>query len=268
MNINIIEKNIIKDSIEKYIIKKLNKKPPNIYTFMNEEELNYIHDSIKKKFNITIDKNIILSIRSSYTKNHIINSSSKINKKSVIQDYNNITILKLCKKYDIPPLNILRIVFMEKYKMKLDKMLINKNILTYDKEQLDRAMKYDKYTNLDNMISQRKAREFEIKIEDFLKKNNVKYIDQGELVKQQIKSHGYAFNTPDFLILSDLYINNFKINWIDAKNYYGSNINFDVKLIKKQVGKYISKYGSGCIIFNLGYNEILFIDKVLFLATL
>ena len=58
-------------------------------------------------------------------------------------------------------------------------------------------------------------------------------------------------------------INGIKINWIDAKNFYGSNIKFDKKKIKKQVQKYINKFGTGCIIFALGYNDHLLIDDVL-----
>ena len=52
-----------------------------------------------------------------------------------------------------------------------------------------------------------------------------------------------------------MYFNNIKINWIDAKNFYGSNIDFIKKKIKKQIKKYTDTYGSGCIIFSLGFNE-------------
>ena len=37
-----------------------------------------------------------------------------------------------------------------------------------------------------------------------------------------MKKYNKAINTPDFLILSNLEINGIKINWIDAKNFYGA----------------------------------------------
>ena len=71
MNYTIIDKYTISDSIEKYIIKKLNKEPPYIYTFISDNELNKIIQKIKDKYNIDINKNIIISIRSSFIKNHM-----------------------------------------------------------------------------------------------------------------------------------------------------------------------------------------------------
>ena len=63
--------------------------------------------------------------------------------------------------------------------------------------------------------------------------------------------------------MEDFYINNKKINWIDAKNYYGANTTLIKKTIKKQMDKYNKEFGSGAIIFNLGYSSALnnFIDN-------
>jgi len=55
--------------------------------------------------------------------------------------------------------------------------------------------------------------------------------------------------------LSNLYINGFKVNWIDAKNYYGVNTYIIKNNINKQSKKYINNFGSGCIIFRYGFNE-------------
>jgi hypothetical protein len=76
-----------------------------------------------------------------------------------------------------------------------------------------------------------------------------------DAVDEQIKINGKPINTPDFLIKSQFVINGKKINWIDAKNFYGSNIKFIKTKINKQIVKYNQAYGSGCIIFSLGYNE-------------
>jgi hypothetical protein len=254
MEINIINKTI-DSSVEKYVIKKLNKEAPYIYTFMSDNELNKIISKIKNRFNIDIDKNIIISIRSSYIKNHIIENSYKINKK-ILLDYPNKDVLLLSAKYDIPPLNIIRYVFEHKYKQKLNKIMqkIDK-INLYDRQQLNTALLYDKYTNINNKASQDKAIEFEHQIENKLKQYKIIYKTQEDLTKEQIKEVGHAYNTPDFLILTDLKINGKIIRWIDAKNFYGSNIKFDMGKIKKQVKKYIDAYGPGCIMFSLGHNQ-------------
>ncbi len=62
-----------------------------------------------------------------------------------------------------------------------------------------------------------------------------------------------------------MYIDNIKINWIDAKNYYGADISFIKKSINKQVLKYNQKYGFGCIIFKLGFNDKLNVNNTLLL---
>ena len=265
MNFTIIDKYTISNPIEIYIIKKLNKEPPYIYTFISDNELNTIIQKVKDKYNININKNIIISIRSSFIKNHIINNSYKINKK-ILLDYKTKDIILLSSKYDIPPLNIIRYVFEHKYNKKLNKIMDQIDILdVYDRKQFETAFSYDKYTNPDNKVIQDKSKEFENKIEFILKRLNIKYKTQDDLTKQQIKEVGYAYNTPDFLILTDITINGEVIKWIDAKNFYGSNIKFDIKKIKKQVKKYIDKYGPGCIIYSLGYNsDIHKIDDVSF----
>ena len=83
------------------------------------------------------------------------------------------------------------------------------------------------------------------------------------LTIEQIEKYGKPINTPDFLILSDFYINNKKINWIDAKNFYGANTFLIRKKIKKQVRKYINEYGYGSIFFSLNFSSKLNFDNVL-----
>jgi hypothetical protein len=86
------------------------------------------------------------------------------------------------------------------------------------------------------------------------------------LTKEQIITHGKAFSTPDFLIESELLINGNQIKWIDAKNFYGSNINFVKSKINEQTKKYINNYGNGSIIFNLGFNDSYSNPNILFLS--
>jgi hypothetical protein len=269
MNINIAIKSPISYTIEKYIIKLLNKKPPKSYGAMPLADINFIQKYVRRKFNIEIDPRIITSINAAYMKNRIISKHHRLSKYSVdlIKGYPTTNILDLCAKYDIPPMSIMRFILETKYKTKIK--IIKKNLemlSTYDLEQLALAIKSDIYDQLDQKAISIEATNFENKIEVLLKKHNIKFRTQEQLAREQIKLYGKAINTPDFLIDSELIINNVRINWIDAKNFYGSKIKFITTKIRKQIKKYIQEYGSGSIVFSLGFNPELQFDDVLLLS--
>ena len=145
-------------------------------------------------------------------------------------------------------------------------MFLASNKLTiYDQEQFKLAEQNDIYVTLDQVEQGDESIKFEKLIEEFLIKNKVDYKTQDQLTEEQKIKYGKAINTPDFLITSELIINSKKVNWIDAKNFYGSNIDFIVSKIKKQIKKYLDTYGSGCIIFNHGFNSKLGFNDVLIL---
>lgn len=189
-------------------------------------------------------------------------------KSNIINDYNNgIDILKLSTKYDGSPLNLMRLIFMDKYKKKLTQLIIKNKILnSIDKKQLDIAIANDLYALINQDEVLKKSNNFELKIQNKLDLLGIRYKTQEQLTKEQIKKSNIATNTPDFLILDDLFINGKKIKWIDAKNFYGLNTQYIKKRIKQQTKKYLDAWGSGSIIFNLGFcsklklNDILFID--------
>jgi len=260
------------NDIEKYIIKLLNKKPYYCYSKLDKNELNYIYNEIIQKFNYHINKNIILSIRASYIKNHIINNykNININKKKILYDYadtNNLNILDISSKYDISPLNLLRFIFNKLYSKKITYLIKHKNILNkHDLKQLDLAIENDIYALIDNSVILSESINYELELQKFLDKHNILYKTQDQLVEEQTQKYGRPISTPDFLIQSDLYINNIKINWIDAKNYYGANITFILDSLNKQVNKYINEYGTGCIIYKLGYNDSINIKNVILIS--
>ena len=254
----IINENIdvLTNEDEKKIILNLDKTPCICYNEISSIELSNIKNKVQlSNVNVNDINDIIRSIRSNYMKNKIIKRHRllDVNSKKIYKDYEiNNDVLFLCKKYDLSPLNILRHIFNKKYNQKLKK--IDQRILKEeDKIQLEIAKKNDIYSLLDNITIAQNATLYEIDIENYLKDNNIEYKTQEDLTKEQIKKYGHAINTPDFLITSELYINDFKINWIDAKNYYGSNNKFVRDSIKKQIKKYISEYGNGSIIFKLGF---------------
>jgi hypothetical protein len=261
----------ISDVIEKFVIKNLNKRAPMIYSKISEKELDGIYRKTVNNFPDSKDElstDLIKSMRNSWTRNHMIKYNKNLykNSKKIIGDYNKkkLNVLQICKSYDVSPLNLLREIFDRKYHKKLSKLIMNPEILSeYDLIQLNLAIENDVYALIDQSQIQKDSEKFELDIKKILDQNNIKYKTQEELVVEQIKNHGMPINTPDFLIKSDLYINGRKINWIDAKNFYGSNVPFVSDKIKKQTEKYVKTWGPGSIIFSLGFNEKLHYNNII-----
>jgi len=265
ININI--KNIIPNEIEQFIIKKINKNAPESYGKITDSELDTIEKLVFESYKLKINKHIIASIKSGYMKNYIIKNffNLKKNSKSILDGYPKDGVLKLSAKFNISPMTIIRFVFNNLYHKKLKELIGSNKLSSYDKEQFKLAEENDIYVTLDQTEQGEQSINFEKQIEEFLIENNVEYKTQEQLTEEQKIKYGKAINTPDFLITSELIINSKKVNWIDAKNFYGSNIDFMVSKIEKQIRKYLDTYGSGCLIFNHGFNSELKFEDVIIL---
>lgn len=264
-NVNIDIKPIsskIENKLLKFVIIKGN------YKELNEKYLNVLSKYLKNK-NINIKT--VLSMRSSHMAYKIMKSNTYLinNIDKFVKLYNQgIGISELSKKYDLSPMSLLRNIF---YKTKnyskeeIKKLFLfpNNKLSNFDVEQIDYAKKNDIFNKLDQTKQKEDSEKFELLVERFLINNNVKYKTQNMLEKEQMKKYGKSVNTPDFLILSDLKINNKQINWIDAKNFYGANTYLLKKKIKKQTRKYIKNFGYGCIIFSLNFSEKLEFNGIL-----
>ena len=272
-NIQIIP---LDSNIEKYICHKLDLSPYKSYTKMTDEEINIFYNKIINKFKLSpiqslncFSPEIILSIRSNLMRERMIINHKKVLllKSKIINDYNNgFDVLELSTKYDGSPLNILRLIFDDKYGKKLTQLIRHNKILSFrDVKQLDLAISNDLYALINQEEILKKSTEFELKIQKILDKLGVRYKTQEQLANEQIKKSNIATNTPDFLILDDLYINGHKINWIDAKNFYGLNTQYVKKRIKHQTGKYLQAWQSGMIIFNLSFSSKLKMQDILFI---
>ena len=262
--------------VEKYICSKLNLSPYESYAPMSEKEIDNLFEKIKNKFKKTsiqipeyFSEKIILSIRANLMREHMILTHKKLLslKNNIINDYNNyMEILKLSTKYDGSPLNLLRIIFMRKYNKKLTQLMVRDELLnSRDKKELDTAISNDLYALINQNEILKKSSDFEQLIQKILDSLGIRYKTQDDLAKEQIKKSNKATNTPDFLILDNLFINGIKINWIDAKNFYGLDNQYVKKRIKKQTKKYIDAWGSGAIIFNLGFGSKLKLNNILFI---
>ena len=239
------------------------------YKKLNDKQLDKINNYInKKKLNISLED--VLSIRSSYMTIKIIKDSDRL--KSLINKISKlykkgIKLSWISKKYDLSPILILKKILSSRYsKDKIKEFFYGKHLdklSEFDLEQLNFAKENDIFNKVDQTEQINNSKNFELEIQNFLVKNKIKFKTQNELTKEQIKKYGKAVNTPDFLILSDFYINDKKINWIDAKNFYGANTFLIKKNIQKQISKYIDEYGFGSIMFSLNFSEKLHFDNVL-----
>ena len=173
----------------------------------------------------------------------------------------------ISRKYDLSPILILKNIFSNNFsKEKIKDFFYGKQLNKlnkFDLEQLNFAKENDIFNKVDQTEQIKNSENFELEIRKFLIKNKIKFKTQNELAKEQIKKYGKTINTPDFLILSDFYINDKKINWIDAKNFYGANTFLIKKNIQKQITKYIDEFGFGSIIFSLNFSEKLYFDNVI-----
>jgi hypothetical protein len=240
------------------------------YKKLNDKQIDKLNRYIiKKKLSLQIED--ILSIRSAHMTIKIMKNSYRL-KKLINEIYklyeNNISLKEITNKYDLPPIPLIKnILYKKKYSKDIVKGFfygkkLNK-LSDFDLEQLNYAIENDIFNKVVQTEQIENSENFEKAIGNFLKKHNVKFKTQDELVKEQTEKYGRPVNTPDFLILSDFYINDQKINWIDAKNFYGANTFLVKKKIKKQVKKYINEYGFGSIFFSLHFSEKLKFDNVL-----
>ena len=240
------------------------------YKKLNDKQIYKLNKYITKK-KLNLDIRDILSIRSSYMTMKIMKNSNRMKYliKKIYKLYEkNISLKILSKKYDLPPIPLIKNIFHKKKYSKdtIKSFFYGKNLHklnSFDINQLNFAIENDIFNKVVQTSQIENSENFEIEVGDFLKKHNIKFKTQEELVKDQTELYGRPINTPDFLILSDFYINNKKINWIDAKNFYGANTYLIKKKTKKQVYKYINEYGFGSIFFSLNFSEKLNFDNVL-----
>ena len=64
------------------------------------------------------------------------------------------------------------------------------------------------------------------------------------------------------LLLDHVEINGEPVAWIDAKHFYGADVDFQRKKMAKQMNRYIEEWGAGAIVYRHGFCANLFIPGV------
>lgn len=249
--------NKIDDKLEKSLYSLL--APNGFYGDYNKN----IIDDLSKKY--SLNKKLLISLRSQFLKNKVIEKHYMIKKfkNNLLSEYSNNNVLDLCKKYDIAPLTIMRMIIQEKYNFKISEDKIKK-LKNYDKEQLELAINNDITSQLNQDSVMDESIKYEQKIGRALTKKGIKYKTQEDLTEEQKEKYGYAVITPDFLFDQEINVNGEKIKWMEIKNFYGSNIKYFKNKIRKQLKKYNDKWGKGCVVFRYGFNsDIKFDDNII-----
>jgi len=168
------------------------------------------------------------------------------------------SIVELSKKFDFPPMNIFRLILKE---MGWSKSRIKETLRAPSKfkererKEFEAAEAADRVSNVDQSETHSRADLFEDILADWFENQGVRVRRQGEMVKEQMKEHGRPVNTPDLLFLDHVEINGEPVAWIDAKHFYGADINFQRKKIVKQAGRYVDTWGQGALVFRHGFCE-------------
>jgi hypothetical protein len=219
--------------------------------------------------NMTLDQ--ALSLRSALLQQKTVYSHGRLKSKSrELAKHNRAgtSIIELSQRYDFPPMNIFRVVLeaMGWSKKKIKESLREPSSMkSREREEFEAAEAADRVSNVDQSEVQVRADLFEDILADWFEEKGVRLRRQPEMVKQQMADHGRPIRTPDLLFLDHVYINGEPIAWIDAKHFYGADVDFQRKKMRKQMNRYIDEWGSGAIVFRHGFSENLYMPGVLML---
>lgn len=181
---------------------------------------------------------------------------------------NGASVLELSVEHDFSPMNLFRTVLesLGWSKNKIKDSLRNPSSMKWrERQEFETAEAADRVASVDQSETQVKADLFEDILADWFISQGIRLRRQPEMVNEQYSELGRPVKTPDILFLDYVYINNQPVAWIDAKHFYGADVDFQRKKMKKQMGRYIEEWGSGAIMFRHGYCENLFLPGVLML---
>lgn len=179
-------------------------------------------------------------------------------KKICKQYQNGHALLDLAKKADQPPMNVFRLILSE---MKWSKAAIKKALRdpkifkVRERNEFLAAESMDVTSMVNQSEISEHSEEFEDLLSAWLEQKGIRFVRQKQLETEQKKEFGKAIVTPDFLLLDQVCINGTPCHWIDCKAYYGANSHFAIKNTRKQMVRYINRWGSGAILYLQGFSE-------------
>ena len=238
------------------------------YGWLTDERVDEIGKKVANEA-MTLDQ--ALSLRSALLQQKTVYSHHKLKRKarSIAQQYRNgSTVIELSIEHDFSPMNLFRAVLEANgwSKNQIKERLRNPSKMKErERREFEEAEAVDRVASVDQSETQLKADLFEDILADWFEAQGIRLRRQPEMVKEQSEALGRPVRTPDLLFLDHVYINGQPVAWIDAKHFYGADVEFQRKKMKKQMNRYIDAWGSGAIMFRHGFCENLYMPGVLML---
>lgn len=230
---------------------------------------------LNKQYNTNVSLDQALSVRNIILKHKLIKNYSRMNIQiaRIAGKYEGgDSILSLSNRYDFPPLNLLRGIFIYRGidKVKTYSIFANKTdpstLLTgRDLQQYLIAEKNDAESTFNQRRVTKVAFENEDRVVKFFKSIGINVITQDDLAAEQKAEFGRAVLTPDLLFTEPVYINNEIVHWIDYKDYIGTEVRFLYSSNIAQAAKYAKKWGPGALCYHRAYVEGLTIPDAILL---
>jgi hypothetical protein len=242
-------------------------------TALTIKKLSHDIKNINSKYGIKLTVDHAISLHHIVSKDKIMRDYPRLNSlaKKITAEYNLPTdILKLAIKYNFPPVNLLRTIFINNG---YDQSALftafggepHKVLKGRDLKQLLKAEKNDADSRISQEANFKRAMDFESIVVKEFTKIGIKIKLQEDLVKEQTIQFGRPILTPDILFLDTVYINGEKVKWLDCKNYLGNDIDFIYKSNVKQAAKYSAEWGLGIILYRYSFKEDLKIPGAILL---
>ena len=239
------------------------------FGWLEDKRMNEISNFVKD-LDITLDqalslRSAILQEKSVYSFHHLQRNIGKLRR--LYEE--GTTVVELSKRFDYPPMNVFRGILKSrgwsKIKIKDALRVPEKKLNKRDQEEFISAEGADRVSNVNQSENAKRADLFEEILCEHFESKGVRIRRQSEMVTEQSVEHGRPIRTPDLLLLDHVIVNGQPIAWVDAKHFYGADINFQRKKTIKQMNRYIEEWGQGAIVFRHGFSANLRIPGVILL---
>lgn len=221
------------------------------------KELSEMCTKLNSKYKSSLNLEQLISIRNIVIKDKIIKNYNRMNIQiaKIAREYTSGRgILELSTKYDFPPMNLLRGIFLElgmNAKQTIKIFVDSKK--GRDLKQYQLAESYDAESTFNQQEIANIAAKNEVTIVEFFKKLGINLKTQDDLTSVQVENLGRPVLTPDILFLDVVYINGVRVHWLDYKDYIGTKVNFLYKSNLSQAQKYFKEWGLGVLCYHHGY---------------
>ena len=225
--------------------------------------------AIVEHHNMTLDQ--ALSLRSALMQQKTVYGHGRLRArgKDMLRLYKEgVSVVDISQRFDGPPMNVFRLILAEmrwsKTKIK-ESLREPRRLKERERKEFESAEAADRVSNVDQGEAQEKADLFEDILADWFEEQGVRLRRQPEMVKEQKQVLGRPVRTPDILFLDHVFINERPVAWIDAKHFYGADVEFQRKKMAKQMDRYIEEWGSGAVVYRHGFSENLFMPGCILL---